>query len=378
MIIQGKRVFIAGLFMPAQIEMEDGKITAVLPYGTKKPDADYGDAVISPGFIDIHTHGAFGFDADSADPDGLAHWLQKLPEEGVTGVLPSTTSQADDVTVKALANIADVRDSDPRGAHILGAHTEGPMLDETYRGAHAPEKLRRPGIELFDKYQLAARGCIKYITIAVEHDRDFALTRYASAKGVTVSIGHTGASMNTALLAVAAGAGSFTHSFNAMTGLHHRTPGVVGALMACNAFAEVIADGDHVLPNIINILFKARGNRMILVSDSLVTKGVPPGRYGQGALTIDVDEHGTARLAGTSTLAGSALFINRGIELLVKQAMVSMENALLAATLYPAQALGLDHVKGRIRVGCDADITVLADDFSVVQTYCRGAAMLDT
>lgn len=376
MIIQGKRVFIAGLFMPAQIKIENRTITALLPYGSEKADVDYGNHVISPGFIDVHTHGAYGFDVDSADADGLVHWMQKLPAEGVTGFLPSTTSQPSDVIIRALQNIADTKDKNLPGAEILGAHTEGPMLDTTYRGAHSIPKLQKPSIAEFDRYQQAARGYVRYLTLAIEHDDDFALTQYASQNGVVVSVGHSGASMDTALLAIANGASSFTHSFNGMSGLHHRTPGVVGALMACNAFAEIIGDGRHVLPNVINILFKAHNNRMILISDSLLAKGLPPGRYEQGGQGVDIDEEGTARLSGTSTLAGSSLFINQGIALLVKQAMVSLEHALLSATLYPAQVLGMEHTKGQLRVGNDADIVILDDNFDVLQTYCRGQAML--
>lgn len=375
MVIQGTRVFIGGLLMPAQIRIAGEKIDAVLPYGTETADMDFGDNIISPGFIDVHTHGAYGFDVDSADPEGLVRWLQKLPEEGVTGFLPTTTSQPTEVITRAMENIVEVQARRLPGAQILGAHAEGPMLDVKYRGAHATEKLQLPSIEEFERYQQAAKGQIKYLTLAIEHDPGFALTQHASRRGVTVSIGHSGASMDTAMLAIAHGASSFTHSFNGMSGLHHRTPGVLGAVMASNVFAEIIADGHHVLSNVVNILFKTH-EKMLLISDSLLIKGLAPGRYNQGGQDIEVGTDGTARIADTNTLAGSSLRINRGVELLVKQAMVPLEQALLSATLYPAQVLGLEAVKGRICAGNDADITVLAEDFSVVQTFCLGRAVL--
>jgi len=359
------------MFMPAAIEIQNSKIARVMAQGSVRPDADYGGRMILPGFIDIHTHGAYGFDVDSGEADGLSLWAKRLPEEGVTSFLPSTTSQPTDVTVAALENIADVMAGNPVGAEILGAHLEGPMLDKKYRGAHPEACLRPPTIDLFTKMQLAAKGQIKYLTLAPEHDADFNLTRLATENGVVVSVGHSGADLGTAMLAVANGAKSFTHSFNAMSGVHHRSPGVAAALMRCYEFAEIVGDGLHVFPDIINILFKAHP-RMILISDSLKIKGLSPGVYGERELRAD----GAAYAAGTDTMAGSAMFMNKGVKLLVREALVSIEAAILAATLHPALLLGIEARKGQIKAGNDAEIIVMDDDFNVIQTYCRGEEML--
>jgi N-acetylglucosamine-6-phosphate deacetylase len=238
---------------------------------------------------------------------------------------------------------------------------------------HEEEHLRLPSIEEFDLYQKESDKVIRYLTIAPENDKDHRLIKYASSQGVTVSIGHTGASMAQALLATANGATSFTHSFNAMKALNHREPGVVGALMSSNVFAEIIADGHHVHPNAIKILARAKNSsNLILVSDAIGVKGLPAGTYEISGIKVDLDEYGTARRHGTDVIAGSSLRINEGVGLLVEKALLSIEDAILSASLYPAMALRIDNRKGRLVYGADADITVLNKDWSVDSTYCMG------
>jgi len=373
MVIQSKRVFISGQFIPAQVHVNEGKISKITPYGESITDADYGDRMIVPGFIDIHTHGMGGYSADEPSPEGLVEWLKALPSEGVTSFLPTTTTQSMDNTIKSLKNIAAVMKQKHTGAEILGIHLEGSFLDDGYRGMHIKEHLRVPSVVEFIGYQEAADNSIKYLTVACEHDEDFSLIRYASRSGVTVSIGHSGASFETAMLALANGASSFTHSFNAMKALHHREPAVVGALMSSNAYAEIIADGYHVHPGVVKILFNAKGNsNLILVTDSIGVKGLPEGVYEISNVKISLDKNGTARNFGTDTIAGSSLRMNEGIRFLVSRASVSAENAILAATLNPARVLGIENRKGRIAYGNDADLVVLDDNFCVTAAYCMG------
>lgn len=143
MIIQSKRVWIAGQFLAMQIEMQNGKITDILPYGTKAADIDYGDKRIVPGFIDVHTHGAYGFDTNDAEPEGLRDWMKRIPEEGVTAILPTTVTQMPDVLTAALKNVAAVVSEGYEGAEILGVHFEGPYLDMEYKGAAPPEAIAK-------------------------------------------------------------------------------------------------------------------------------------------------------------------------------------------------------------------------------------------
>lgn len=379
MILQSKRVWAGGVFAPLQLEIEDGKIKRIYSYGEKAADIDYGTDRIVPGFIDIHTHGAYGFDTNDADPDGLRNWMKRIPQEGVTAILPTTVTQMPDVLTKAVSNVAAVVKEGYEGAEILGIHFEGPYLDMEYKGAQPPEAIAVPSVEQFQMYQEAAEGLIRYITMAPEHDPDFALTRYCSQNGVVVSIGHTSSTYEQVLLAVANGAMSMTHVYNGMTAYHHRKPGVVGAALRLrDVYGEVICDGCHSHLAALNNFFAAKGrDYSIMISDSLRPKHCPAGgEYDLGGHPIEIGEDGLARLKGTDTIAGSTLNMNKGLKILTEEAMVPFDTALNSCTINPARALKVDNRKGRLAAGYDADIVVLADNYDVVQTWCKGKAML--
>ncbi len=379
MIIQSERVWIAGQFIPAQAEVKEGIIERIYNYGEKKADVDYGDKRIVPGFIDVHTHGAYGFDTNDAEPEGLRDWMKRIPEEGVTAILPTTVTQMPDVLTAAVANVAKVIEEGYEGAEILGIHFEGPYLDMEYKGAQPPEAIAAASVEQFAQYQEAAHGWIKYITLAPERDPDMALTRYCSQNGVVVSMGHSSATYEMALMGIANGATSMTHVYNGMTPYHHRKPGLVGtAFRVRDIYGEVICDGCHSHLAALNNFFAAKGrDYAIMVSDSLRAKHCPPGgNYQLGGHDIEIGEDGLARLKGTDTIAGSTLRMNRGLKILVEKAMVPFDAALNSCTLNPARCLGVEGRKGRIAAGCDADLVVLEDNYDVIQTYCRGKAML--
>lgn len=379
MIIQSKKVWIAGQFIAAQLMVENGKIINIFPYGTKDADADYDSRRIVPGFIDIHTHGAYGFDTNDAEEEGLRHWMEHIPEEGVTGILPTTVTQMPDVLTAALENVAKVVKEGYEGAEILGVHFEGPYLDMEYKGAQPPEAIAQATVEQFAMYQEAANGLIKYITLAPEHDMEHELTRYCKENGVVVSMGHSGATYEQALMGIANGATSMTHVYNGMTPYHHRNPGLVGtAFRVRNIYGEIIADGFHSHVAAVNNYFQCKGpDYVIMISDSLRAKHCPPGgNYQLGGHDIEIGEDGLARLKGTTTIAGSTLPMNKGLKILVEDAMVPFEWALNSCTLNPAKCLGVDNRKGKLCAGYDADIVVLEDDYTVHQTYCRGIASI--
>ena len=379
MIIQSKQVWIAGQFLAMQLEVNDGKITDILPYGTKEADEDYGEKRILPGFIDVHTHGAYGFDTNDAEPEGLRDWMKRIPEEGVTAILPTTVTQMPEVLTEALRNVAAVVKEGYEGAEILGVHFEGPYLDMEYKGAQPPEAIATAAVEQFKMYQEAAEGLIKYITMAPEHDRNFALTRHCRETGVVVSMGHSSATYEQAMLGIAYGATSMTHVYNGMTPYHHRKPGLVGAAFRVrDIYGEIICDGCHSHLAALNNYFQAKGRDYgIMVSDSLRAKHCPPGgSYQLGGHDIEIGEDGLARLKGTDTIAGSTLNMNKGLKILVEKALVPLDAAINSCTLNPARCLGVDERKGKLVVGYDADIVVLEDNYDVVQTYCRGKKML--
>lgn len=379
MLIQSKRVWVANQFIEAQIEIEDKKITAIHPYGSKPVDVDYGSKRIVPGFLDIHTHGAYSWDTNDATENGLETWLENIVKEGVTGLCPTTITQSEEVLTNAVRHVADVYKTNPKGAEILGIHFEGPYLDMKYKGAQPPEHIVQGTVEQFKRYQEAADGLIKIITMAPEHDPDFTLTKYLSENGVVVSIGHSNSTYEEAALAVANGARSMTHVYNGMSPFNHRNNGLVGsAFRFRDVYGEVICDGNHSTPAALNIFFESKGrDYAIMVTDSLMAKGNPVGsKFMFGGHEIEIYPDGSAHLTEIDSLAGSTLKVNEGLKVLVEKAQVPFDAALNSCTLNPARLLRIDDHKGKLCAGYDADIVVLEDDYTVNQTYCRGIAQL--
>lgn len=380
MVIQSKKVWLADQFVAAQVEMEDGKITGVYPYGTKAVDRDYGNERVLPGFIDVHCHGAFGFDTNDAEEEGLRYWVRNIVREGVTALLPTTITQSEQVLTAALKNIAKVVADGYEGAEILGAHFEGPYLDMVYKGAQPEQHIVKPTVEQFKKYQEAANGLIKYITLATETDEDFALTRYCNEHGVVVSIGHSAATYEQAVMAFANGARTMTHVYNGMTPFNHRANGLVGAAYRIrNMYGEIICDGNHSTLAALNQFFHEKGaDYPVLVTDALMAKGKPIGsKFLFGGNEIEIYSDGSAHLTSTGGLAGSTLCVNQGLRILIEEAQVPVSTAINACTSNPAACLGISDRKGAIKVGLDADVVVLDRDYNVLQTYCKGKEMLD-
>ena len=379
MIIQSKKVWLADQFVGAAIEMENGKIKGVYPYGTKEADVDYGDKRIVPGFIDMHCHGAYGFDTNDANEEGLRAWAKGIVSEGTTSFLATPVTQSEEDLTNAVANVAKVMEDGYEGAEILGIHFEGPYLDMVYKGAQPEQHIVKGTIEQFERYQAAAKGNIKVITMATETDDDFELTQYLAKKGVVVSIGHSAATYDQAVMAWANGATSMTHVYNGMTPFNHRNNGLVGAAYRLRTmYGEIICDGNHSTPAALNNYFMSKGpDHAIMISDALMAKGSPAGtKFIFGGNEIIVYPDGSAHLVEAGNLAGSTLNLNKGLRILVEEAMVPFNYAINSCTINPAKCLGVDDRKGSIVVGKDADIVVLDTDYSVIQTYCKGDAKL--
>lgn len=380
MRIRSKRVWIVNAFMPADLIIENHTITAVEAYQPGLPaEHDYGDLRIVPGFIDIHAHGAYGFDTNYGDPEGLKKWTAGVVSEGVTGILATTVTDRKETLLKALRNVNDVASGEYQGARILGVHLEGPYLDQKYKGAQPPEAIVPPSVEEFEEYRKASGDRIRIITLAPEHDQDFALTRHCTAHGITVSMGHSDASYEEALLAVANGATSITHTYNAMRPLKHRENGMVGiALRLHGLYSEIICDGNHSTFDALHIFFQAKdAAKPIMISDSLMCKGFAPGeKFLFGGHEIEIYPDGSAHLTEEKNLAGSTMRMNEGLRNLVEKAMVPFDKAISSCTVNPARLLRLDDHIGRIAAGYDADLAVLNDDYTVRQTFCKGLPTL--
>lgn len=375
MILQSKRVWVLNDWMDAQVEISDGKIAAIHPYGTYAADMDYGDRRIVPGFIDVHTHGAYGFDTNDADPEGLRRWAKSIVSEGITGFLPTTITQSEEVLTKALKNVANVVREGYEGARILGIHFEGPYLDQTFKGAQPEQYCVSPDLEQFKRYLAASEGLIRIVTMACEHDEGYRLTRFLCEKGIVPSLGHSSATFDQAVMAFANGARSVTHVYNGMAPYHHREPGIVGASFRFrNVFGEIICDGNHSTWAALNTFFTNKGpDYGVMITDSLQVKGLPAGtRTLFGGNLIELYEDGSAHLVGAGNLAGSTLKVNQGLRNLVEMAGLPWQTAINSCTINPARLIGMEASKGSITAGKDADIVVLGDDYSVEAVYVCG------
>ena len=375
MIIQSKRVWLVNTWLDCQIEMIDGKITNIYPYGTKEVDEDYGDKRIIPGLIDVHTHGAYGWDTNDATPEGLRNWMKNIVKEGVTGILPTTITQSEEVLTAAVRNVARVVKEGYEGAEILGIHFEGPYLDQVYKGAQPEQYCVPADCEQMNRYLEASDHLIKIVTVATEHDKDYKMTHMLAQQGIVVSQGHSGATYDQAVMGIAHGAKSMTHVYNGMTKFHHRDPGLVGtAFRFRDVYGEIICDGNHSTYAAINDFFTAKGpNYGVMITDSLMVKSLPVGtKVLFGGNEIELYPDGSAHLTSTGGLSGSTLNLNRGLEITYEKAGVPWQTAINACTINPARMIGVDDRKGSIVVGKDADLVVLNDDYSVEMTYTMG------
>jgi N-acetylglucosamine-6-phosphate deacetylase len=328
-----------------------------------RPTLDVGESYIAPGFIDVHVHGIAGADAMDGSQDSLARIAERFASHGVTGFLPTTMTESLDVTLRAAHQIQEFMstqtDRAPAGAQALGIHLEGPWISPQYKGAQNEQHILAPDEQTVHRMLDAAPGTVKIVTLAPELPGADDTIRLLREQGIYVSIGHTGATYEQALQAVALGATHITHCFNAMTGLNHRKPGVVGAaLMVDDLFAELIADGVHVHPDVMRLLIRAKGrDRVMLITDAMAAAECPDGTYALGGQAVFVRD-GEARLSD-GTLAGSTLVLDRAVRNLVQLCRISLVDAVYMASTTPAAAIGLGANKGRICAGYDADFTIL-------------------
>jgi len=338
---------------------------------------DFGDAILAPGFVDIHIHGGAGHDVMRADASGLAAVEQLLFKHGVTSYFPTTVTAPVDQTWSALDRLADAIESAGQDegsrkerAQPLGIHLEGPFLSHARRGVHPPEDLLLPTLPAFDRFWQAARGHIRVLTIAPELEGARDVIAEAAQRGVCVSLGHSDADLNATRAAVAAGARHATHTFNAMRPLDHRDPGIIGDVLTDPRLsADIIADGIHLDPAIVELFLKAKGPEgAVLITDAISATGMPDGRYRLGSLEVEV-KNGRCLVGGK--LAGSVLTMDRAVRNVMQFAHWDLQQALRLATLNPARVAGLAN-RGKLTAGTEADFVVLSPNGELRSTIIRG------
>ncbi len=350
------------------------KIVAVIPADGLAAYAladriDAGGLYLAPGFIDLHMHGCAGVDTMDDNESALAVMSRILPTTGVTAFLPTTMTMPLASITAALARIRSLMGHSP-GAGILGCHLEGPFINPAYKGAQAEQHILAPDFGLFAGYA----DVIKIITLAPELPGSLAFIREAAEQNIVVAIGHSAASYEQALAAVAAGAAHITHTFNALAIPNHREPGVLGVITDSQVTCELIADNIHVHPAMQRLLFKLAGQaRLLLITDAMRACLMPDGNYELGGQPVRVDK-GTARL-DNGAIAGSVVTLNQAVANFRQTSGLPLPAVIALVTSNPAGRLGLARQKGRLEPGFDADMVIFDENITPAVTTVGGKSV---
>ncbi|MDP9380652.1 MAG: N-acetylglucosamine-6-phosphate deacetylase [Chloroflexota bacterium] len=374
--LRGARLVDASGERRADIAVEGGSILRV--------GADVGDAgeavveappetLVTPGFVDVHTHGGGGFDLHTTDPEEIRSYARWAPSSGTTAFLVGVVGVPGAIPEAQLRAAAEAIEHPGPGAEAVGIHLEGPYISPQRRGAHLPEWLRLPNEGETERILELAAGRLRLVTLAPELPGGHQMTRRLVEAGVTVSIGHTDATYEQAREAIALGITHATHCFNAMRPLHHREPGALGAIVEADSVrGELIGDGVHVHPAAMRLLTGALGaERTVVVTDALSAAGQEEGAgftfAGQEARVVD----GVARLSD-GTITGSVLTMERALRNLVNIVGVRLPDAVGMLSRNPARSAGAAHRKGLLQPGYDADLLLFGPGLMLQATICRG------
>lgn len=356
--------------------IENGKFGAV---SVQQPAAasaantiDYANYIVAAGLVDTHIHGYQACDVMDNDLASLKAISTGLLAGGVTTWLPTTLTAATE-ELDAVCRTIGAHHSAVTGAKIRGIFLEGPFFTAKYKGAQNADYMLDPALTKLQKWLALSNGLVNKIALAPERAGAAAFINAATKLGVAVALGHSDATYEEAKQAVAAGANIFIHTYNAMSGLHQREPGMVGAALSLDTvYAEVICDNCHVHPAAVKILLNARGTReTVLVTDCMRAGGMGDGKFRLGEFDVDVCD-GVARLADSGNLAGSVLELMTAVQNVVKWGLATPAEALRMASLVPAQSVNIADVCGQISPGYDADFIVVDQELNLQATYLNG------
>jgi N-acetylglucosamine-6-phosphate deacetylase len=380
--VNGKVITPAGVRDDADLLIEDGTILDVavshemsIPAQAQTVDAQ--GMLIAPGYIDSHIHGSFGYDFSDATVDQILTVLQKLPSVGVTTVLPTIGSSSEQSTFTAMDRLHQAKEKLDQGAAIAGIHLEGPYVNASKRGAQPEQFLHEPDLSQMQAYLERFTGSIKMVTLAPELPGSLAMIALLKDNAVTVSLGHSAATFSEAHKAIALGADRMAHFFNAMSPLHHREPGMVGAGLTFPTISlELVLDGHHVDPHVAALTHKIKGTeKIILVTDATQATGLPEGKYIRPGNREVWVKDGAVRFA-SGVLAGSVLTMENAVQNSVRFLEVSITEAVQMAATNPAMNLQLSHT-GSLVPGKQADFLFLDETYHVQQTFIAGRKVFD-
>ncbi len=328
-----------------------------------------------PGFIDVHVHGSDGRDVMEGTREAVEVISRFLASHGTTAYLATTVTASPFATLQAVESLGRLIPEETGGARIMGLHLEGPFISEMKRGVHPAEYIRNPSIPTLDEFVKWSNNQIKVITMAPEVPGGLEFIRHARSMGILVSMGHSNATFNEAKESIEAGITNATHVFNAMREFNHRDPGILGAVLSDDRiWAELIADGVHVDPMVVEILLRCKGpQKILLVTDAISACGQPDGEYQVGPLRVTVTQGVCRNLEGR--LAGSTLTQDRALQNMMRWTKASLAETSFMTSRNPAQSIGIANLKGSIEPGLDADLVLLDDELNVQMTFCEGRLM---
>ena len=368
------QVYLGRRFRPATVCMEDGKLR-VLEAPCPTSDGEVFDAAglkLVPGFIDTHTHGAVGVDVNGATAEDLEKISIFMASKGTTAWQCSILTDTREQTEWCIGEFLRHEKMEHNGADLVGIHLEGPFLAKEYKGAMPEHLLKKNDIPLVRHYQQLAGGKINYITISPELEGVQDMIPTLRELGIVVGIGHSGATYDQAMAAIALGATVGTHVGNAMRLFHQHEPAIFGAILESDVYCETICDGRHLAPGSVRMYCKCKGlDRIVAITDSIMAAGLPDGDYHLGVNEVVV-ERGDAKLKSNGTRAGSTLTLDVALKNMLKWLPYTLEEILPTLSENPAKEMGLWDRKGSIETGKDADIVLLDENNDVVHVFARG------
>jgi N-acetylglucosamine-6-phosphate deacetylase len=377
-ILNGAVVTPAEIFAPGLVLIEDGRIHFVGAMSEAEPDfnaqiIDANGQFVLPGFIDTHVHGSGGDDVMTDGAAGIQRAARNMLRYGTTAWLPTTIAARHEEILFAIAATRQAERTSEPMAQILGLHLEGPYINLKFKGAQPDEGIRDPNFDELDELLQAAAGYIKVMTLAPELPGSLEMIRQLKANGIVASLGHSECDYDTALAAIDAGATYATHLFNAMSGVHHRKPGLAACcLNEPGISAEIILDGVHVNPQMARLAVRNKGRTgLALITDATTAQGCGDGIYQLGKFQVNV-RGALCTLMDGVTIAGSVLTMNQAVKNAIEFTGMSLVDAAFMAATMPADRCGVAERKGSLAVGKDADLAILQADFTVAATIVNG------
>ncbi|OOC58367.1 N-acetylglucosamine-6-phosphate deacetylase [Paenibacillus ihbetae] len=362
--IAGEKIVYAGKAagLPAELQQND-------PQVLKHPDG-----YIIPGFIDIHVHGGNSEDFMDSSKEVLDKITSFHSSQGTTAMLATTMTAPKADIDRVLQEVQNYRNQEMPYTRLEGVHLEGPFISPKWPGAQNPEHIVLANIEWLEEWVSKYPGLVRQVTLAPEREGALEAVKWLNSHDIVAALGHTDATYDEVEAAVEAGLSHGVHTFNAMTGLHHRKPGVVGAMLSDDRLScEIIADGIHVHPAAMRILARMKPqDKLILITDAMSATGMPDGEYTIGDLPVVVEDGIATLKSNRNSLAGSTLTMIKGFQLLVREVGLSLEQASLAASTNPAKKIGIHDRTGSLEAGKLADVLLLDHKLELQGVWIQG------